>query len=134
MGRYFQKIKDREILEEILNEIETKLDEFEYTKEEKNNVRLIADELTTNALSYTTDLDSVVINYILKRTEVRLKIKSKGKPFDWEQYIAPGYLKKINTKLRISGRGIAITHKLVDELNYEFKKGYVIACARYKRN
>lgn len=134
MSMFSQKVKDMKTLEKILDEIEEKLDKLGYPKEEKFVVMLAMDELTTNAVSYTTDPKSVSINYTLKKTEAKLKVKNKGEPFDWKQYITPGYLKKINSDAQAHGRGINMTHKLMDELSYEFKKGYITAYARYKRN
>ena len=133
MGLFSKKVKDLETLGKIITEIETKLEKLGYPKEEKYDVVLAVDELTANAVFYTTDTNSISIDYTLKKNGAKLKVKNKAEPFDWKQYTDPGYLKKINSDVQIPGRGIAMVHKVIDELNYEFKKGYVIACAKYKR-
>lgn len=134
MNIFPKKAKDLKTLEKILDGLETKLDKSGYIGEEKYTVMLVADELTTNAILYTTEPSSFSFNYTIKKTEVKLKVKNKGEPFDWKKYTTPDYLKKINSDAQAHGRGINLVYKMVDKLDYKFKRGYVIAYARYKRN
>lgn len=133
MDLFPKKVKNLETLERILDGIKEKLEKFGYAKQEKYAIMLATDELVTNAVSYTTKPSSVSVKYSINKAEAMLRIKNKAEPFNWEGYTTYEHIRKINDKQQLSGRGIYLTNKFMDELNFEFKKGYVIAYARYKR-
>ncbi len=130
---FIEKFNDQKALEDLIQKFESDLVVFKFKEEEIFKLKLTVDELGINALSYTSNPESVYLKYKIGKECVCLEIQNEGNEFNWKEKTSEEYLKKINDEMQIGGRGIYLASQYMDELNYEFKKGLVIVRAEYHR-
>lgn len=132
MNMYQKELKDKKTVKEVMENLERRLINSGYNSKQKSAIILAVDELATNAVSYTKDY--ALLEYIFTEKDFRLRVESKGDPFEWEKFTSDDYLEEINKNMQTNGRGIYLTNKLMDTFNYEFSHGKIIARAIYKKD
>lgn len=119
---------DVEQLIHVKNFIEETLTKWRVSNTTISDVILACDEAVTNIISYAyegreqeKELDVFSVHLIINEHELRITIKDKGNPFNYNQVPKPDILKNLEGK-RKGGFGVFLIRALMDSNNF-FREG-----------